>query len=87
MPLDDLARRSWPERDPDALMRRVFSDELFKQCLFELLTAAFNAAGIHHGPITPEAFERVIANDPIVRARLQAVFAAVEAEQRQGWRR
>jgi hypothetical protein len=26
MPLDDIARRSWPEPDPDALLRKVLAD-------------------------------------------------------------
>lgn len=99
MPLDADARRNWPPEPPeagpprepppdprDALMRKVFGDPLFRACAIELITSAFEEAGIFRSPVTPKMYERVIASDPAVCARLQAVFSAVQAEQQRGWR-
>ena len=83
MPLDDLARRSWP--DPDAQLRKVLADPLFKQCAVELVEAALNAAGIRHGPITPETFASIVQR-PEFQRRLQGVVWSVLAEQQRGWR-
>jgi hypothetical protein len=73
MPLDDLARRSWPGPDPDALLKRVLASSLFRQGCIELVEAALNAADIHSGPVSREQFA-VIAQRPELQRRMQAAF-------------
>jgi hypothetical protein len=86
MPLDDAARRDYPDDPNDELVRRLLRDPLMREATLELFEAACERCGITTSEqITPQLFAQ-ITSEPQFRCDVTDVMAAVLSLQANGWR-
>ena len=85
MPLDATRRDPFepPKPRPDDVTRRVLRDQLFQECVLELLEQALVEVG-GGSPVSREQFACITAQ-PKFQRRLQALIDSVLSEQRRGW--